>query len=265
LESTVVVATLIDPPTPNLTLEGHRPQPVDDVDVNFGFELLTEDLEVVPWTLNGPSKDIPTTVYYTELAAFSNTSIYVFDESTNQFRTVDRATQTENITAPVPSTFPTVDEPSAAVIDTKRQIITLIARYSVYRYNITAQSWLDVVTTDSFGFTSVVYDQVRDQYVGIGFLSANIVYISNDWKQYDVVTADLASRLPGFGRLYDANNGFVPHLLLAQRGDDEFALIHVGGGMFEPIIGQPAAAPVPIRVWHYNVANDQANLTYAAP
>lgn len=263
LEETVLVDKLVHPLTPEYTLEGPRSQSAKE-DTNFEFELLTANLEVVSWTLNGPIEGSSLTAdYYFGSAAFTNTSIYLFDDDTeDRFRIVDRATRTEQTTVPMPITFPTVSWPLASVIDTRRQILSLSARNGIYRYNIKTQEWIDVVELEpfNFGLASLVYDEILDRYIGIESLRSRLVYMSFDWKSGVSGSVSIASRLAGFGRLFDSGNGPDPHLLLAQHGDD-LALIHLGGGILHQFGVKDS---VPVRVWHYNTTADNASLTYAA-
>ncbi len=52
----------------------------------------------------------------------------------------------------------------------------------------------------------------------------------------------------GFGRLYDRGNGPIPRLMVAPHGKD-IALIHISGNEVS-------------RIWYYNVASENALLTY---
>ncbi|NLR74163.1 hypothetical protein [Leeia aquatica] len=235
----------MDPPRAALTTADPAPQkPVTDV----GFSLLATDGSKVRWTLSGPAGHADKTYPEGKLTA-PEAGRPLYRLSSDQLEVADSAGGSATAIT-LPPNFPRFSWAMDLAYDDKRNIISVISLGGegfLYRFDAKARRWLDFRSLNNIDLFSLAYDRKMDRYVAWTD-QGSLLFISGDGNAQG--SKEIASRLEGFGRLYDRGNERMPRLTLAPNGDD-IALLYLQGGSVK-------------RIWHYNVKTDKVLLTYTA-
>lgn len=263
----------LDAPGPELTLAGPA---VTRPARNFVFYLTDSQYRRVPWTLTGPveNREAARDARYSDsgplelspisdrlwtLAPDGGTLYRLGKDQLNIKKLHDGASETVDL----PPNFPRFSWASGMAYDSRRDIVSVVSfggEGCLYRYSVKTGRWLDFRSLNNVDFHSLAYDAQNDRYIGwVDFGPGDLVFFSGEGEA--LFSRRVADRLPGFGRLYDSGNGPRPALAVFPHGDELALVAFAGGGMPRP--GGAEAASVQ-AIWLYNVARDQAALTYKA-
>ncbi|HEX8988686.1 MAG TPA: hypothetical protein VF816_12070 [Rhodocyclaceae bacterium] len=243
IPQTVTVSSL-DPASPRLTARGAVPQAPSR---KLSFDLLARDYSRVPWTLTGPASQSDRGDLQDGKLALDGGGKRVFKLTGDQLEVLDRATDRSYV-ATLPANFPRFSWAMDVAYDARREIATVVTLGGegfLYRYDARRQQWIDFRSLNNVDIFALSYDPVADRYVAWTD-RGELMFISADGDY--LFSKPVASRLDGFGRLYDRGNARVPRLTPVPRGDT-VALLYLQGGTVK-------------RIWRYDVRTEKAELTY---
>ncbi len=240
----VVTVSALDPPRAELSVSGAPPRrPGRD----FAFTLLATDHSKARWGLTGPAGKAEKGYLGDGKIALSASGNVIYKLQGEQLEITDRARGDSR--APFfPPNFPRFSWPMDIAYDSKRDfvsVVTLGGEGFLYRFDARQEKWIDFRSLENIDIYSLAYDQKADRYVAWTD-GGELLFISGEGDA--LFTKKVASKMEGFGRLYDRGNSRVPRMTLVPEGDD-VAIVHVAGNVVK-------------RIWHYNVKSESAVLTY---
>ncbi len=236
--------TSTDLPKKELTI--HNPDTIVS-SKNFHFSLLGNNFTKSDWTLTGPVKKGSNSNFPGQLMAPTVTgdkNYFLADSKLQYVNPIDRTSASVEL----PASYPEISWGSGIAFDTKRKIVTIVSYGGegyLYRFDTTKQQWIDFKSMKNIDIQEIVYDPIKDQYVG-WTVFGDLVQISN---QGDILnTKNVIQLLSGYGRVYGSRQLPVRRLRLAANGDD-VALIGISKGQVKSI-------------WHHNFTSNKTELTY---
>ncbi len=239
-------------PDASLTLDGPA---VREPTRDFDFVLYDRNRNPVRWSLTGPKDGAAGAGYPSgglspslKLFAVSPNGQKTYLLERDGIRVRERTDNDSDQLVALPGNFPSFSWVMDMTYDSRHDIVAMISLGGegfFYRFDATKNRWLDYRSANNIDIYSMAYDRETDQYYA---LTDRIEFLliaddGNVTRKYA-----LQGTLPGLERLYDRGNGPAPRLLIAPNGNDT-AFIAVDAGKIR-------------RIWHFDLATGQAELTY---
>jgi len=236
----------VEPGRPELSLAG---MPTQAAINNFSFDLLTEGMTKLKWSLNGPLNS-------ERGARYAQGKVTVVSSRKETYRISDRGLDVhdqstgKNTTEVLPPGFPKLSWPTDLAYGPERDVITMATMGGegfLYRYDAKQKQWLDFRSLNNVDITSLAFDELGKRYVAWTTDAELIFFSDRGDAQFRKQLIDL---LPSLGTTYNRGNESPPRLTIVPRGND-IGLVYAPGGSVE-------------KIWVYDVTKGVARLTYQA-
>lgn len=240
----IVKISSLDPFRPELTVNGPPPQKPDK---NFTFDLDTTGFKKAVWSLTGPVQGEDESYIDQGRIAISSSGKVIYRLRGEDLE-ISYQLEGNREVATLPPNFPKFSWPMDVAYDSKREIVSVVTLGGegfLYRFDAARKQWIDFRSLNNIDIYSLSYDQSNDRYVAWTD-HGSLLFISGEGNA--LFKRKILHKLPGFGRLYDRNNGPVPRITIVPHGND-IALLYIRNKSVK-------------NIWCYNVENDTAVFTY---